>query len=217
MATDSYLDFAKWYDPLLGRFLGGLREMAARVAAPKRGMRVLDVGCGTGAQLAIYEQAGCEVYGIDLSQSMLRIARTKLSEHAVLTSGDATRMPFLDHTFGLVISSLFLHQLDAGVRSVALYEVARVLRTDGRILLVDFHPGPVNSIKGKLTEIFISSVEFLAGWEHFSNSRDFLSRGGIPNLASNHHLKLRKKFIVGDGNLGIFLLYLDQLGTAEQL
>ena len=217
MATDSYLDFAKWYDPLFGRVLRGLREMAARVAAPKRGMRVLDVGCGTGAQLAIYEQAGCEVYGIDLSQSMLRIARTKLSEQAVLTSGDATRMPFPDQAFDLVISSLFLHQLDAGVRSVALEEAKRVVHPDGRILLVDFHPGPVNSMKGKLTEIFISSVEFLAGWEHYSNSRDFLSRGGIPYLASNHHLKLRKKFIVGDGNLGIFLLYLDQLGTAEQL
>ena len=217
MATDSYLDFAKWYDPLLGRILGGLRKMAARVAAPKRGMRVLDVGCGTGAQLAIYQEAGCEVCGIDLSQSMLRIARTKLSDQAVLTTGDATRMPFPDQAFDLVISSLFLHQLDAGVRSVALEEAKRVVHADGRILLVDFHPGPVNSMKGKLTEIFISSVEFLAGWEHYSNSRDFLSRGGIPNLVSNHHLKVRKKFIVGDGNLGIFLLYLDQLGTAEQL
>ena len=213
MATDSYLDFAKCYDPLFGRVLGGLREMAARMAAPKRGMRVLDVGCGTGAQLAIYEQAGCEVFGIDLSQSMLSIARTKLSEQAVLTTGDATRMPYPDQAFDLVISSLFLHQLDAGVRSVALDEVKRVVRTEGRIMLVDFHPGPVDSKKGKLTKYLISAVEFLAGWEHYSNSRDFLSRGGIPNLASNHHLKVRKKFIVSDGNLGIFLLYLDQLRT----
>ena len=206
MATKSYLDFAKCYDPLFGRVLGGLREMAARMAAPKRGMRVLDVGCGTGAQLAIFQEAGCEIYGIDLSQSMLSIARTKLSDQAVLTTGDATRMPFPDQAFDLVISSLFLHQLDAGVRSVALEEAKRVVHTDGRILLVDFHPGPVNSMKGKLTKIFISSVEFLAGWEHYSNSRDFLSRGGILYLASNHHLKVRKKFIVGDGNLGVFLL-----------
>ena len=208
MATDSYLDFAKWYDPFFGRVLGGLREMAARVAVPKRGMRVLDVGCGTGAQLAIYQEAGCEVCGIDLSQSMLRIARKKLSEQAVLTTGDATRMPFTDQAFDLVISSLFLHQLDAGVRSVALEEVKRVVHPEGRIMLVDFHPGPVNSLKGKLTEMFISSVEVLAGWEHYSNSRDFLSRGGIPYLASTHQLKVRKKIIVRDGNLGIFLLNL---------
>lgn len=208
MATDSYLDFAKWYDPLFGRVLGGLREMAARIADPKSGMRVLDIGCGTGAQLAIYQEAGCEVYGIDLSQPMLSIARTKLSDQAVLTNGDATKMPFPDHAFDLVISSLFLHQLDAGVRSVALEEAKRVVHSDGRILLVDFHPGPLNSIKGKLTKFLISSVEFMAGWEHYSNSRDFLSRGGIPYLASTHQLKVRKKIIVRDGNLGIFLLNL---------
>jgi ubiquinone/menaquinone biosynthesis C-methylase UbiE len=208
MATDSYLDFAKWYDPLFGRVLGGLREMAARIADPKSGMRVLDIGCGTGAQLAIYQEAGCEVYGIDLSQPMLRIARTKLSDQAVLTNGDATKMPFPDQAFDLVLSSLFLHQLDADVRSVALGEAKRVVHPDGRILLVDFHPGPLNSIKGKLTKFLISSVEFMAGWEHYSNSRDFLSRGGIPYLASNHHLKVRKKIIVRDGNFGIFLLNL---------
>lgn len=208
MATDSYLDFAKWYDPLFGRVLGGLRETAARIADPKSGMRVLDIGCGTGAQLAIYQEAGCEVFGIDLSQSMLSIARTKLSDQAVLTTGDATKMPFPDQAFDLVISSLFLHQLDAGVRSVALEEAKRIVHADGRILLVDFHPGPLNSIKGKLTKFLISSVEFMAGWEHYSNSRDFLSRGGIPYLATNHHLKVRKKIIVRDGNLGIFLLNL---------
>jgi ubiquinone/menaquinone biosynthesis C-methylase UbiE len=208
MAIDSYLDFAKWYDPLLGRVLGGLREKAARIADPKSGMRVLDIGCGTGAQLAIYQEAGCEVFGIDLSKSMLSIARTKLSDQAVLTTGDATKMPFPDQAFDLVISSLFLHQLDAGVRSVALEEAKRVVHPEGCILLVDFHPGPLNSIKGKLTKFLISSVEFMAGWEHYSNSRDFLSRGGIPYLASNHHLKVRKKIIVMDGNLGIFLLNL---------
>lgn len=212
MATDSKLDFARYYDPLFERVLGGLRAKVARVVAPKSEMRVLDIGCGTGAQLAIFLEAACEVYGIDLSQPMLQIARRKLSD---LSNGDAAKLPFPDQVFELVLSSLFLHQLDASGRSVALEEAMRVVRTDGRILIVDFHSGPVKSIKGMLTKFVISTVEFLAGWEHYSNSRDFLYQGGIPLLASSHRLELIKEIVVWDGNLGIYILDPAQRGTPE--
>jgi ubiquinone/menaquinone biosynthesis C-methylase UbiE len=206
--ADSYFDFARYYDPLFGGVFRGLRAVVGRMAAPKSGMRVLDVGCGTGAQLAILQQVGCQVFGIDLSEPMLRVARSKLGDQAVLIHGDATRTPFPDHAFDLVLCSLFLHQLKVCVRSLALEEAQRVVRKDGRILLVDFHPEPARSIGGRLTEFVVSSVEFLAGWEHYSNSRDFLSRGGVSALVSNHHLMIQKEFILWRGNLGIYSLKL---------
>jgi ubiquinone/menaquinone biosynthesis C-methylase UbiE len=208
MAAKSFLDTAEWYDPLFEGVLAGLREMAARMAPPKKGMKVLDIGCGTGAQLAIYEKAGGDVLGIDLAHPMLRVAKSKLGEKAVLTNGDATEMPFPDQTFDLVLSSLFFHQLGSEVRSAALGEAIRVLQPEGRILLIDFHPGTKDSLRGKVTEFLISTVEFFAGWEHFSNSRDFLDRGGIPSLAATHQLNVRKTFVVGDGNIGLYLLRL---------
>lgn len=182
--------------------------MAARVVPPKKGMKVLDVGCGTGAQLAIYQEGGCEVSGIDLSPPMLRVATSKLDEKAVLTNGDAIRMPYPNDTFDLVLSSLFLHQLNTQLRSAALEEAMRVLQPHGQILLADFHPEAARSIKGWLTYYFISTIEFFAGWEHFSNSRDFLSQGGIPKLAKGQGLKIRKTLVLGNGNLGIYLLRL---------
>jgi hypothetical protein len=84
----------------------------------------------------------------------------------------------------------------------------RLLKPDGQILLVDFHPEAGRSIKGRLTYYFISTIEFFAGWEHFRNSRDFLSRGGIPKLVKGQGLKIRKTFVVGNGNLGVYLLRL---------
>ena len=208
MANESFLDTARWYDPLLEGVLGGLRAMAARVVPPKKGMKVLDVGCGTGAQLAIYQEGGCEVSGIDLSTPMLKVAKSKLGEKAALTNGDAIRMPHPNDTFDLVLSSLFLHQINAPLRSAVLEETMRVLKPDGQILLIDFHPLEARSIKGQLTYYFISTIEFFAGWEHFSNSRDFLSRGGIPKLAKGQGLKIRKTFVLGNGNLGVYLLRL---------
>ena len=173
MPAESMLNIARWYDPIFEGILGGLRSMAARVVPPAEGMRVLDIGCGTGAQLAIYQAGGCQVFGIDLSQPMLRVARSKLDHPAVLTSADALRIPYPDRTFDLVISSLFLHQINPG----------------------------------KLTHAFISTIEFFAGWDHFSNSRDFLAHGGIPPLAADCGLQNRKTFVVGNGNLGVYLLH----------
>lgn len=203
MVTESKLDFARFYDPLFERVLGGLRAKVVRVVAPRSGMRVLDVGCGTGAQLAIFQEAGCEVYGIDLSHPMLRIARRKFAN---LSNADAARLPFSDQAFDLALTSLFFHQLDASGRSLALEEARRVVRKDGRLLIVDFRIEPVRSIKGKLIKFVISAVEFLAGWEHYSNSRDFLSRGGIPLLASSHRFEVQKEFVLWEGNLGIYIL-----------
>jgi ubiquinone/menaquinone biosynthesis C-methylase UbiE len=140
---------------------------------------------------------------------MLRVARSKLDDKSVLTNGDAIRMPYLNDTFDLVLSSLFLHQLNNPLRSAALEEAMRVLKPDGQILLIDFHPLETRSIKGKLTHFLISSIEFFAGWEHFSNSRDFLSQGGIPTLAIGQGLKICKIFVVGNGNLGVYLLRLN--------
>jgi ubiquinone/menaquinone biosynthesis C-methylase UbiE len=208
MIKELFFDTAGWYDPLFERVLGGLRTQATRVLPPKKGERTLDIGCGTGAQLAIYQDGGCDVSGIDLSLPMLQAAKSKLSPDAILINGDAIRMPYSDDSFDLAISSLFLHQLNSSKQSATLREMIRVLQPEGRILLIDFHPQETRTLSGGLTYLFIRMIEFFAGWEHFTNSRDFLSRGGIPKLAQRHGFKLRKTIVVGNGNLGIYRLHL---------
>jgi len=206
MPDEPFLNFARWYDPIFENLLGGLRALVARLAPPRDGMKILDIGCGTGAQLDIYHAAGCQVCGIDLAQPMIRVAKSKLGEGAVLSVGDALRIPHPDQAFDLVISSLFIHQLQPGLRAAMLEEAGRVLKSEGQILLVDFHVQAKRSLLGKLTYAFISVIEFFAGWEHFSTSRDFLAKGGIPTLASGLELGIRKSIIVGNGNLGVYLL-----------
>lgn len=201
-------DFARLYDPFFGWTLSGLRALAARVAQPNMGMKALDVGCGTGAQLAIYQARGCEVFGVDLSNSMLNIAQGKLGFEANLQQCDAEYLPFGDGIFDLVHSSLFLHQLNAQDRSAVLSEAMRVMRPGGNLLLVDFHPGGGKTLKGRLSKSLISTLEFLAGWEHYCHSRQFLSQGGIPALVEYQHLQMRKEVVVGNGNMGVYLLQL---------
>src|SRR5512143_2026045 len=153
--TDAYRRIARIYDPLFDNMNKGLRLAGIRTFRPLKGMDILDVGCGTGAHLELYQRYGCNLYGIDLSPSMLEIARMRLGDSARLELGDATRMPYEDRKFDLVLCMLSLHEMREQTRSGVLTEMKRVLKEEGRILLIDFHPGPYQPLQGWISKVII--------------------------------------------------------------
>ncbi len=210
MKADPYKKIAKLYDTLLGPLTSGLRALGMKMFPPREGMAVLDVGCGTGIYLELYQKAGCNVYGIDQSPSMLQVARNKLGESADLYRGDASNMPYQDKEFDLIIMSTVLHEMPREVRAVVINEAKRTIKEDGRILLIDFHPGPIRALKGWLHKIIITFIEFAAGGEHFKNYSDFIANKGLPALISTHGLSVDEEKIVGGGNIALFLLRTDR-------
>jgi SAM-dependent methyltransferase len=120
---------------------GLLREVAVCRAASHAAMplRLLDIGCGTGANLPMLRAAAGtdgRVVGMDFSALALDFARTHLDEPnsdaaspVNLLQGDALRLPFPDAAFDIVTMLDVLEHLedDAG----ALREVRRVLRPGG--------------------------------------------------------------------------------------
>jgi len=119
---------------------------------------------------------------------------------------DASQMPYNSDSFDLVMSSLFLHEIGPSVRTAVLGEMKRVLNNDGRILVVDYHPGPIRRLKGLLTKAVILSAEVAAGRQHFRNYRHFIAAKGVPRLAEEHQLSVDKYKIVSGGSLGVYLL-----------
>jgi ubiquinone/menaquinone biosynthesis C-methylase UbiE len=203
---DPYKKIAKWYDSIFEPLNSGLRQIGLNMHPVRVGMDVLDIGCGTGAHLKIYQQEKCHVYGIDLSDSMLKVARSKLGEDADLRRCDATKTPFKENKFDLILISTVLHELSHQIRLDVLTEVKRILKNDGRLLLIDFHPGPLKKIKGFYSKIIIIIAEVAAGREHFKNYRHFIKIGGLPNLIESCGFVLKDKKIVSGGNFGIFLM-----------
>jgi ubiquinone/menaquinone biosynthesis C-methylase UbiE len=169
-------------------------------------MKILDIGCGTGAHLEIYRKFGAEVYGIDTSPSMLEIARNRLGEDADLRLGDATKMPYEDDAFDLALSMLVLHEMDQETRMSTIADMKRVLKSDGHILLIDFHVGSARFMKGWLTKLFIFLSEVAAGRRHFRNYRHFISIGGLPALIEESQLIVEGQKVVGGGTMALFLL-----------
>jgi ubiquinone/menaquinone biosynthesis C-methylase UbiE len=203
---DTYSFIAHQYDRLLGPFLDGPRRAALELCPPRRGWRVLDVGCGTGAQLALYQRAGCAVAGIEASPAMAQVARRRLGEHAAIELADASRMPYASASFDLVLASMMLHELDAATRGAILDECARVMRPGGRLLVIDYHPGPLRIPHGWLVRPFILAAERLAGREHYRNHLAFLAAGGIPPLARPHGFAVDETRVKKGGTFGVYLL-----------
>lgn len=112
---------------------------AITVAAPAGpGQRVLDVACGAGFLLQAYREAGADVFGVDLSEAMLREAGKTLGQSVPpdhLMIADTSQLPFDDETFDVVTCKLAMHYFPEPHR--ALREMARVCRRSGLVALID--------------------------------------------------------------------------------
>lgn len=203
---DDYGRIAPWYDLLLDRFNRALRVIGFNLFHPPEGAAILEVGCGTGKQLAFYRAHGCRVTGIDLSTAMLQVARPRLDGRGLLCRGDATRLPFPDDAFDLVLATLALHEMDPAERLAVMEDMTRVLNPEGRIGVIDYHPTARRTIKGLWARSFIRGVERVAGRRHYSNYRDFIANGGIPTLAGRRGLVVERQKRVSAGNIGIYRL-----------
>ncbi len=110
-------------------------EYAYHVLGDVRGKRVLDFGCGSGMNSLLLARRGAAVVGVDISASLIQIARQRLAANgtagAEFVVGSAHDLPLPDAAMDVVFGIAILHHLDLDLVS---REVARVLRTGGRAI-----------------------------------------------------------------------------------
>jgi len=205
MNRDPYRRIAGVYDRLFDSMNKGLKLIGIKMFRPSKGMNILDVGCGTGSHLELYKRYQCNLYGLDLSPSMLEVARARLGNSAQLDLGDATDMLYEDNKFDLIISMLSLHEMYPDTRTAVLSEIKRVIKADGHVLLIDFHPGPYKPLQGWISKIVITFSEIAAGREHFENYRQFMKSGGLGLLLEQQSLNIEKESILAGGTFSVIL------------
>jgi SAM-dependent methyltransferase len=96
------------------------------------GLRILDAGCGTGANVSCLSAYGT-VTGIDLVRYALNFARRR--GHRRLGAASVAALPFASGVFDLVVSFDVLTMLPAEVEPRALPEMTRLLAPGGRLIL----------------------------------------------------------------------------------
>ena len=118
------------------------RKVATAIIAPKPGMRILDIAAGTGSSSRPLADAGAEVISLDFSKGMLDAGRKR---HPDLTfvQGDALALTFKENEFDVTTISFGLR--NTSDTSKALQESLRVLKSGGRLVVVEFSQ-PTNRI-----------------------------------------------------------------------
>jgi SAM-dependent methyltransferase/GNAT superfamily N-acetyltransferase len=105
---------------------------------PCSGERILDAGCGTGANLEELRRAGSAPVGLDLSRGMLAVARRRLGTAALAVADLERALPLRSGSFDAVLCALVGEHL---VRPATFFaEAHRVLASGGRLVFSVFHP-----------------------------------------------------------------------------
>jgi len=160
-----------------------LRARATTQLVPP-GLRVADIGTGTGILALELAALGLDVIGIDRSEAMLTTARTKLAAasqaglgRVELRAGDAHELPLEDEAVDAAFAHMVLHSLAHPERAIA--EMARIVRPGGRIILVDFVLHEHTWMKQELGLVWLGfEPEMLVGW---------LEDAGLGETRISHH------------------------------
>jgi len=142
--------------------------------------QLLDVGTGTGRVLEVFADHIERGIGVDLSQQMLDLARSRLDElghrHCSVRQANAYDLGVDAGSVDVAVLHHVLHFLDDPVASIA--EAARALRPGGRLLIVDFGPHRDESMR----------ADYAHHWLGFADDEvtDWCTNVGLIDVTTQH-------------------------------
>ena len=152
-----------------------LRARAVAHLVPT-GLRVADIGTGTGILAAELARLGLRVVAIDHSERMLEAAAAKLAAEGVtgveLRPGEASHLPLADGSVDAAFAHMVLHYLPSPAD--AIREMARAVAPGGTVVIVDFVRHEHEWMRQELGVTWLGfGQDELEGWFREAALRDF--------------------------------------------
>ena len=183
LVQQAYDRLAKVYDFFFGAILQPGRERAVRTIQSRPGLRVLELGIGTGLTAPLYSREW-SVVGADLSAAMLmqaqkRIAELGLEQNVRLLQADGARLPFDDESFDVVLVPYVMSVVPDPIGVGR--ELRRVCRPSGQIILLN-HFLSQDSLGAKL-ERWISPLTTRIGFRTDLSLQWLLTGAGLTAVS----------------------------------
>lgn len=124
-----------------GTYYLAFRDLPQIIAANVTGRRVLDFGCGAGRSAAFLRGLGFEVTGVDISPSMIELARKADPDGSYQLIEDGNFSGLTPNGFDLVLSAFAFDNVPGVARRVRLLRgLGELLRPSGRIIVLGSTP-----------------------------------------------------------------------------
>lgn len=173
--------------------------------------KVLEVACNMGTTaIEIAKQFGCQVIGIDLDEEALEKARQNIKENQLedliqVQRANATKLPFEDNSFDIVINEAMLTMLPVEAKEKAISEYLRVLKPNGFLLTHDvmLTTEDAQSALAELREAINISVTPLSkeDWKNLFSHSGFRN---VETFSGELTLLSPKGLIYDEGVVGAF-------------
>ena len=134
---DNYIGIGKLSFPFSG--YDSVLDRIVELANPKPGLKILDIGIGTGNLAQKFLEYECEIWGIDYSSRMLEEAKKKLPNVKLVLADIMSEWPSdLRIGFDRIVSAYTLHHLRIEGKVTAVQRMAKeLLRENGRLIIGD--------------------------------------------------------------------------------
>lgn len=161
----AYRRYARIYDKVFGTLLASGRHAAVAWLNRRGGLRILEVGVGTGISLSDYRKDN-RVVGIDLSTDMLRVAQERVARERLdhvegLLEMDAGKLAFADGSFDVVVAMYVMTVVPDPQGTMA--ELERVCKPGGDIVIVNHFAAARPGIR-RTVEEWLAPLSKKLGW-----------------------------------------------------
>lgn len=169
----------------------GFKAKILNYVTLKDGMRVADIGCGTGVFLKAAKQKypGVKFIGLDPDEKALAIAERRFAKVKIeveLKQAFAESLPLSDSSTDVCFSTLAFHHMPDEIKQKAVREIHRVLKPGGVVVIADF--GPSSTFLFSWLLPLFENVEYLHG-NLQGLIRKYLQEAGFADMRIEKNIK----------------------------